>query len=664
MADEELSVKVAVEGFEDFQRAFKDMESSLADSKEKLGELGNASKQTGGDLDTGGQGAEKMKLSLTDLKSGIDMALGAVRTFGKAVQAVFNFAQEGAQVLQLRETVKSLGIDLDALRAASGGTVDDMTLISSAAKLLAGTTGELNVAMADAAPRLLEIARAAVKLDPTIGSVAFVYESLAKGIKKNQPLLIDNANIVVKVSTAQEKLAQSLGKSVAALTDEEKAVALLEATLEGGANMIDQMGGNIESATDSYARFTAEVKNLTDGLKANVAEGLTPTVHVLANSISALNDANAQAELGAKIFGDDYTIALQAARRGVTSAQEAIVEMNNALNDEADTVEYTVSTYQDYIEASFEAIAATNEGTESFVDYDLQMRLASKAALDIAAASRETAQAIMATTDATNTFKAALGGAISNEMAGFRDREGELVAKGEELRAKISELEQKQYLTTKQKEELAELRSQLEENKGAVEENALKHEEATRRILFGFAEQRLAMGGLTSEELMMLQGLAKEWGLVDQATYDAMVAIDNYADSVDDGTGSLDEMGEGVKRLSDKLLGIPTEINVNVRVNTTGELPPGMGEVGGESAATREYYQHGGTSSGRSMLVGEGGPEILTGVRGGARVLSAPTTARMMAQNSITNNYNLTTNAMTRPGGLSLEFAAMQMGSR
>ena len=664
MADEELSVKVAVEGFEDFQRAFKDMESSLADSKEKLGELGNASKQTGGDLDTGGQGAEKMKLSLTDLKSGIDMALGAVRTFGKAVQAVFNFAQEGAQVLQLRETVKSLGIDLDALRAASGGTVDDMTLISSAAKLLAGTTGELNVAMADAAPRLLEIARAAVKLDPTIGSVAFVYESLAKGIKKNQPLLIDNANIVVKVSTAQEKLAQSLGKSVAALTDEEKAVALLEATLEGGANMIDQMGGNIESATDSYARFTAEVKNLTDGLKANVAEGLTPTVHVLANSISALNDANAQAELGAKIFGDDYTIALQAARRGVTSAQEAIVEMNNALNDEADTVEYTVSTYQDYIEASFEAIAATNEGTESFVDYDLQMRLASKAALDIAAASRETAQAIMATTDATNTFKAALGGAISNEMAGFRDREGELVAKGEELRAKISELEQKQYLTTKQKEELAELRSQLEENKGAVEENALKHEEATRRILFGFAEQRLAMGGLTSEELMMLQGLAKEWGLVDQATYDAMVAIDNYADSVDDGTGSLDEMGEGVKRLSDKLLGIPTEINVNVRVNTTGELPPGMGEVGGESAATREYYQHGGTSSGRSMLVGEGGPEILTGVRGGARVLSAPTTARMMAQNSIVNNYNLTTNAMTRPGGLSLEFAAMQMGSR
>jgi hypothetical protein len=55
---------------------------------------------------------------------------------------------------------------------------------------------------------------------------------------------------------------------------------------------------------------------------------------------------------------------------------------------------------------------------------------------------------------------------------------------------------------------------------------------------------------------------------------------------------------------------------------------------------------------------------MLTGVPGGARVLSNPTTARMMSQSSVTNNYNLTTNSMTRPGGLALEFDAMQMGSR
>jgi hypothetical protein len=31
---------------------------------------------------------------------------------------------------------------------------------------------------------------------------------------------------------------------------------------------------------------------------------------------------------------------------------------------------------------------------------------------------------------------------------------------------------------------------------------------------------------------------------------------------------------------------------------------------------------------------------------------------------SIVNHYNLTTNSLTRPGGLALEFSAMEMGSR
>jgi hypothetical protein len=63
-------------------------------------------------------------------------------------------------------------------------------------------------------------------------------------------------------------------------------------------------------------------------------------------------------------------------------------------------------------------------------------------------------------------------------------------------------------------------------------------------------------------------------------------------------------------------------------------------------------------------MAGEHGPELITGVPGGARVMSAPATARAMSQTSITNNYNLTTNSQTRPGGLALEFATMEMGSR
>ena len=717
MADEELSVKVAVEGFEDFKRSFKDMEDSLQKTKDKLGELGGSSKQAGTALDsvgdafdkntaranklylaqtqltdvqsrlatetnalaraqltvradelkkqiedlskaedTGAQSTKKMGLSLTDLKSGIDMALGAMRAFKEAAVKAFEFAQEGAAINATKESFDRLGISIESMREASNNTIPDMALMSSTLTLMAGSSGEVADAFSGAMPQLLAMAKAANKLNPTMGDTSYMLQSITTAAKRQSMQIADNLGIIVKQGDAYKKYADSIGVSVNALTNEQKQVAFLNGLLEAGNVLIEQAGDSTESAADSYAQLTTNVQNLTDELKASTAEAINPAIKALADllltqrDLTEATDGHASSVSGMIIPTYEMLDALERQEQ----AQLALV----------DAVEQTVPTYQEYIEASFEAIAATNDGTESFGDYDLQMRLASKSALDIAAATAATAQAIMATTDATNIFKAALGGAISNEMAAFRDREGELVAKGEELRAKISELEQKQYLTAAQKEELAELRSQLEENKGAVEENAAKHEEATKRILLGFAEQRLAMDGLTADELMMLQGLAKEWGLLDQATYDAMVAVDEYADSVDNGTGTLDEMREGVQKLTDKLLGIPTEINVNVRVNTTGELPPGMGEVGGESAATREYYQHGGTSSGRSMLVGEGGPEILTGVRGGARVLSAPTTARMMAQNSITNNYNLTTNAMTRPGGLSLEFAAMQMGSR
>ena len=717
MADEELSVKVAVEGFEDFKRSFKDMEDSLQKTKDKLGELGGSSKQAGTALDsvgdafdkntaranklslaqaqltdvqarlatetnalaraqltvradelkkqiedlskaedTGAQSTKKMGLSLTDLKSGIDMALGAMRAFKEAAVKAFEFAQEGAAINATKESFDRLGISIESMREASNNTIPDMALMSSTLTLMAGSSGEVADAFSGAMPQLLAMAKAANKLNPTMGDTSYMLQSITTAAKRQSMQIADNLGIIVKQGDAYEKYAKSIGVATSQLTNEQKQIAFLNGLLEAGNVLIEQAGDSTESAADSYAQLTTNVQNLTDELKASTAEAINPAIKALADllltqrDLTEATDGHASSVSGMIIPTYEMLDALERQEQ----AQLALV----------DAVEQTVPTYQEYIEASFEAIAATNDGTESFGDYDLQMRLASKSALDIAAATAATAQAIMATTDATNIFKAALGGAISNEMAAFRDREGELVAKGEELRAKISELEQKQYLTAAQKEELAELRSQLEENKGAVEENAAKHEEATKRILLGFAEQRLAMDGLTADELMMLQGLAKEWGLLDQATYDAMVAVDEYADSVDNGTGTLDEMREGVQKLTDKLLGIPTEINVNVRVNTTGELPPGMGEVGGESAATREYYQHGGTSSGRSMLVGEGGPEILTGVRGGARVLSAPTTARMMAQNSTTNNYNLTTNAMTRPGGLSLEFAAMQMGSR
>ena len=160
----------------------------------------------------------------------------------------------------------------------------------------------------------------------------------------------------------------------------------------------------------------------------------------------------------------------------------------------------------------------------------------------------------------------------------------------------------------------------------------------------------------------MLQSLANEWGLLDQATYDVIVGIDNLASSVEDGSMSVDTMEAAILRLTNRIQEVPTDIGVNFRINVMGEIP---GEISGRAEDRNVPYQHGGTLGGGSFLAGEHGPELIRGIRGGGQVVSAPTTARMMGQqHSVQNNYNLTTNSLTRPGGLALEFAAMEMGSR
>ena len=143
---------------------------------------------------------------------------------------------------------------LEDMRSAAGGTVSDLEIMRGASLALAGTQGNMSTAMAEAQPAMLEIARAAYKMNPALGSVTHMYQSLNTGIKRNSPMLIDNLGIVVKLGQAQEQYAAKLGKAVGDLTDEEKQMALLNATLEGGQRLIQQVGGDVTAASDAFQR--------------------------------------------------------------------------------------------------------------------------------------------------------------------------------------------------------------------------------------------------------------------------------------------------------------------------------------------------------------------------------------------------------------------------
>lgn len=256
---------------------------------------------------------------LTTVSKTVTKALGALSAEAVIMKKAFDLGRQGGEVIQTAESfevlLKNVGAAPDLLKdlqVASRGTVSDMKLMTSTSTLLAGTQGELASALANSTPELLEIAKAAQKLNPALGDTTFLYDSLARGIKRASPLILDNLGIVVKVSEANETYAKSIGKSADALTAEEQKMALLNETLRAGRILIEQAGGSTESATDDFDRLNASIENITNNLKARlfpVLADAASTLELLLTWNQRINEALKEQEQrlrNASTSWDDY----------------------------------------------------------------------------------------------------------------------------------------------------------------------------------------------------------------------------------------------------------------------------------------------------------------------------------------------------------------------
>lgn len=203
-------------------------------------------------------------------------AAAAVAGIAFLAKAFLDLGQRGAPLVGLANSFDSLtssvGITsqtlLKDLRAASAGTVADFDLIKQANVALAGATGEFGKQFGTSLPKILEIAR--VQARATGQDVEFLYQSLVTGIKRASPMLIDNTGITLKIGQANEEYAKSIGKTVAQMTDQDKQMAVLNATLAAGQMAIDKLGSAQETNAEKIARANATITNTLDGLAVAV----------------------------------------------------------------------------------------------------------------------------------------------------------------------------------------------------------------------------------------------------------------------------------------------------------------------------------------------------------------------------------------------------------
>lgn len=210
----------------------------------------------------GGVGKGLKSLGKVAATAGI-AAVGAVAGVGVALGklAVDAAPLEGIGIA-FDKMSKRVGLSLDDLKKASAGTISDFELMRKANIALTGAGEDLGREFGKAMPRLLEAARAAAKA--TGQDVDFLFESLVTGVKRGSPMLIDNTGLVVKLGEANEAMAAKLGKAVKDLTAEEKSIALLNATLEAGSQMVEEFGGGQLTAAEQMAQFRATLQNTKD----------------------------------------------------------------------------------------------------------------------------------------------------------------------------------------------------------------------------------------------------------------------------------------------------------------------------------------------------------------------------------------------------------------
>jgi len=408
------------------------------------------------------------------------------------------------------------------------------------------------------------------------------------------------------------------------------------------------LSGSAVQATKDYYLALDQMSDSVEGAKTQIGIGLIPVLTDVADEVNrVMTEFNAA--------NTATTLLEQAVAAGVITNEEAVTvlqDMNEAGGDMTEVNKIALTTealLRDDRRESIDALEDSKTATDNLgdaVETETGMTEAAMAATkmysDAVAANSLAADVStgshLSLSDQLGALQLLIDGPVGQAYDDYIQRTDDLTAEAEALRAKIVELEAREYLTEEQKAELDGLYTDLEEVTTAITENADAHDEATARILFNILQQQLAIDGYTADELLLLTDVGNAWGLIDDKTLEATegmaAALKAYSES-----GDLKQFLADLDTIKAKADAIPTDITIDVKVNYEDPGNP----------LKKKPKQFGGPVwGGESYLVGEHGPELFV-----------PSSA-----GNIVNNWNLTVNEAGNRGNVVQDFELMKALAR
>lgn len=116
-------------------------------------------------------------------------------------------------------------------------------------------------------------------------------------------------------------------------------------------------------------------------------------------------------------------------------------------------------------------------------------------------------------------------GRTGRKVLEAKERLEELRGTAWELEQQIISLGAKPYTTAADLEDIDALQKELGETEAAIRAIAVARQQEHQAFLLNMLQQQLAVDGLTTEEVAMLNDIALAWGLIDQETRDAQNTV-------------------------------------------------------------------------------------------------------------------------------------------
>ena len=257
-----------------------------ADIKRLSSDLAQAEK-------TAKAGAEKIQQTID---KGMDFEKAKAKIVGAAaaIYAAFRTIGMVTQQMQLGATLQKQEQAFSALAMSAGTNAEK--ILASVKGLSRGMVAEADLMKAsgqammmgipaDKIASMMKIAEATSR--QTGQSVTDAFADITLGVARQSRMILDNLGIIVDVDKANQKYADSLGKTAAALTDAEKKQAFMNAVLQAGNELVSRIGES-RSDVDGINRLMAAMGNLTNEVAKAVNKELNPAFSATATIVEKI----------------------------------------------------------------------------------------------------------------------------------------------------------------------------------------------------------------------------------------------------------------------------------------------------------------------------------------------------------------------------------------